>query len=101
MVKKNVTNIMRCVRRKKDTIDFQLYNEGLDKLQKEFEIKKIIKKLRLIKISSQIILQKYQRKLIPYFECNTLYESARGPLSTYLKNSSKLSSTSSSDNSEN
>jgi len=52
----------------------RLFKLGVQKLEKEFEITKMVKKIRQVSLLSQIFLSKYQLKLTPYFPKNILKE---------------------------
>jgi len=52
----------------------RLFKIGVQKLEKEFEITTIMKKIRQVSLLSQIFLSKYQLKLTPYFPKNVLKE---------------------------
>ncbi len=49
-----------------------LYANGLEKINKELDIRYIVKELRTMKFISQIVLTKYQRFMLPHFKANLL-----------------------------
>ncbi|CDW90594.1 UNKNOWN [Stylonychia lemnae] len=50
----------------------KLFKQGKSKLESEFDISKIILKLRNLELLSQIMISKYQRTIIPYMSENIL-----------------------------
>ena len=49
-----------------------LYVEGRRKIDKELDIRHVVKELRTLKFIANILLMKYQRQMIPYFKGNLL-----------------------------
>ena len=55
---------------------YKLFNNGIKKLQKKFEITNIIKAMQDSELVSAVILAKYQKNLIRYFKRNVLQPSS-------------------------
>ncbi|CDW83536.1 UNKNOWN [Stylonychia lemnae] len=49
-----------------------LYKRGVDKIDHELDLRYIIKQLRSLKFISQVLLNKQQRFMLPYFKANLL-----------------------------
>lgn len=49
-----------------------LYIDGVEKLQKEFDIVSIIQSVRKMRLVTDIFLARYQKALVPYFKANLL-----------------------------
>jgi hypothetical protein len=56
-----------------DFIQDLLYEDGVKKLQTEFDIVRLFKQLRHVELLSNIFLSKYQKSLLPYFKQNLLH----------------------------
>ncbi|CDW87692.1 UNKNOWN [Stylonychia lemnae] len=61
----------RKISREKALRDF-LYNKGILKIHKELDLRYVIKELRTLRFISNILLNKHQRFLLPYFKANLL-----------------------------
>ena len=49
-----------------------MYQNGLQKIEHELDIRYIAKELRTLRFISKTLLKKYQRQLLPYFKLNLL-----------------------------
>eukprot|EP00347_Sterkiella_histriomuscorum_P007436 403348928 len=58
--------------KKRTNVKDQLYEVGLKKLSKEFDLIRYFKKLRISESIGELTLSEFQRNLIPYFERNVL-----------------------------
>eukprot|EP00347_Sterkiella_histriomuscorum_P017583 403348782 len=67
---KNLYGSICCCR--KATMKKRMYEIGKEKVEKELDISSIIKQMRVLKLVSKIYLNKYQRKLVPFFKSNML-----------------------------
>ncbi|CDW78736.1 UNKNOWN [Stylonychia lemnae] len=52
----------------------KLYQNGIQKISKELDIRYIVKELRNIKFVQKVLLNKYQRSMVQYFKGNLLNE---------------------------
>ena len=59
--------------RAKPSKKLKLFKEGIEKLQKKFEITNIIRAMQDSDLVSTVVLAKYQKKLIRYFKKNVLH----------------------------
>lgn len=46
----------------------ELYDQGLEKIEKELDIRNVAQKLRTLNFIAQVLLTKSQRRMIPYFK---------------------------------
>lgn len=51
---------------------YSLYRQGVDKLEKEFDILRYLRKIRVANSVANLTLKKYQKMLIPFFDKNIL-----------------------------
>eukprot|EP00347_Sterkiella_histriomuscorum_P020761 403336568 len=61
-----------CCKSKKIQIKKKLYEIAKEKIDKQLDISSIIKQMQVLKLVSQVYLNKYQRKLVPFFKKNML-----------------------------
>eukprot|EP00347_Sterkiella_histriomuscorum_P016521 403352870 len=70
---KAILKICKLSRKRMRTIKKQLlYQDGVSKLQQEFDMIKMIKQMKKVKLLTNILLSQQQKSLLPYFKQNLL-----------------------------
>eukprot|EP00347_Sterkiella_histriomuscorum_P006788 403351429 len=87
-IQSKLLNLFRfCCFRKRQNIKELLYQIGVEKLQKEFDMIRHLKKIRVADSVAELTLSQFQRELIPYFDRNILNGHTNSILKLKSKNS--------------
>eukprot|EP00347_Sterkiella_histriomuscorum_P017406 403349499 len=75
-----------CQPRKTQNIKEMLYQIGVEKLSKEFDMVRHLKKIRVADSIAELTLSQFQRQLLPYFDRNILNVNAKSVVDLKSKN---------------
>ncbi|CDW87114.1 UNKNOWN [Stylonychia lemnae] len=61
-----------CCRKRYQSYQFELFEFGKSKIERQFDISIILRDMRSFKMANNLVLSKFQRQLIPYFKKSLL-----------------------------
>ncbi|CDW80648.1 UNKNOWN [Stylonychia lemnae] len=90
--KSTIIRLRICKKASKEQVQKDvLYKRGIDKIDHELDLRYIIKQLRSLRFISQVLLNKQQRFMLPYFKANLLNvqnapdKNDKGKIKSYLR----------------